>query len=147
MPDIRFTRGNIVNDPADVLVNTVNCVGVMGKGVAKAFADAFPDIVAPYRLQCRSGQIRPGTSRVYRIPNDPQFRCWAAMATKDHWRDPSQYDWVEAALADLARNARAIDAESIAIPRPGCGLGGLAWERVQPMLEAALRDFRVTVYL
>ena len=147
MPIERFTRGNIVNDPADVIVNTVNCVGVMGKGVAKAFADAFPAILDPYRRACRAGEIRPGTARIYAIPGDPASRCWAAMATKDHWRDPSQYPWIEAGLANLARNAHAVDARSIAIPRPGCGLGGLSWARVQPMLEAALSDFRVTVYL
>lgn len=147
MPSIQFIRGDITADQSNILVNTVNCVGVMGKGVALAFANAFPAIIAPYKAACSSSAIRPGTSRLYPIPGDPQSRCWAAMATKDHWRDPSQYGWVETALADLAANARAIGARSIAIPRPGCGNGGLDWARVRPMLEAALADFDVTVYV
>lgn len=147
MASIQFIRGDITADPSDVLVNTVNCAGVMGKGVAKAFADAFPTIVPPYKAACRAGDIRPGTARIYAIPGDADARCWAALATKNHWRDPSQYTWVETGLADLAANARAIGARSIAIPRPGCGNGGLSWDRVKPMLQTALADFDVTVYL
>lgn len=143
MASIHFMRGNLIADRADVLVNTVNCVGVMGAGLAKAFATAFPYIVAPYQAACKAGQIIPGTAMLFPLGDG---RLWAALATKNHWRNPSQLEWVRAGLYDLADRARQADARSIAIGRPGCGLGGLDWDLVRPVLVAALSDFDVTVY-
>ena len=143
MASIRFVRGNLLADRADLLVNTVNCVGVMGAGLAKAFATAFPHIVPPYQAACRAGQIIPGTALLFPLGDG---RLWAALATKNHWGNPSQLDWVRSGLYDLAARARHAGVNSIAIGRPGCGLGGLRWDLVRPVLMAALADFRVTVY-
>lgn len=142
--------GNIVASNADVLVNTVNCVGVMGKGVALAFKTAFPTIMPEYQRACRSRIIRPGTTKLYPLPGPRKafapLRFWAAMATKDNWRDPSRLEWIAPALAELADGARGHGATSIAIPPPGCGNGGLDWRVVEPLVLDILSEFDLEIY-
>ena len=134
-------RGLITRDQSDILVNTVNCVGVMGAGTAKEFASAFPEILAPYRADCRNGRLQPGSCLLYHLPAhavtqaQTRQRYWAALATKSHWRHPSQYDWVDSALVQLAHNARSVGARSIALTPPGCRNGGIALDRVQARIE------------
>ncbi len=115
---------DITASRADILVNTVNCVGVMGKGVAKAFKTAFPSIMPAYQHACRTGQIRPGHTILFPLPVPGAPRHWAAMATKDHWREGSQLAWITTALTDLARQAEAAGARSIAIPPPAAATAG-----------------------
>lgn len=148
---VRYCPGaNITASQADVLVNTVNCVGVMGKGVALAFKTAFPSIMSDYQRACRSGALRPGRTLLFGLPSAGlafgPIRSWAAMATKDHWRDPSRLEWIAPALADLAREAAARGARSIAIPPPGCGNGGLDWRVVEPLVLDALAGFDLEIY-
>jgi len=133
---------NIVDDDAELLVNTVNCVGVMGKGVALAFKTRWPGIMAPYKAECRMG-LRPGACPIHRLPGG---RHWAALATKDHWRDPSRIEWVGAGLAVLAGSAKVMGIKSIALPPPGCGNGGLDWRQVEPIVLAVLSGFDVRIY-
>lgn len=139
--------GNIVDDDADILVNTVNAVGIMGKGVALSFKERWPGIDAVYKADCRNGWILPGTCRLYWLPAQPLMtRHWAALATKDHWRDPSRMEWIESSLVMLADEARDVGARSIAIPPPGCGNGGLNWREVEPMVLRHLGDFDLRIY-
>jgi O-acetyl-ADP-ribose deacetylase (regulator of RNase III) len=125
--------GSVVESDADILVNTVNVVGVMGKGVALAFKERFPEIMGPYRAACRSGALAPGGVLFV----DVRGRTVACVATKAHWRDPSRYEWVESCLRALAAGAAERGAASVALPPPGCGNGGLDWGRVLPMVEEA----------
>jgi O-acetyl-ADP-ribose deacetylase (regulator of RNase III) len=138
-----FRSGNIVDDDADLLVNTVNAVGIMGRGVALAFKTRWPSIMSPYTAACRSGALKAGGCLMFDLPDG---RKWAALATKDHWRDPSRYHWVETGLVQLRRIAKDHGIRSIAIPPPGCGNGGLDWNRVRPLVVEALREFDLRTY-
>lgn len=148
MADVIFLPGkNIVHSNADCLVNTVNCVGVMGKGVALAFKTTFPQIMGPYQSACRTGKILPGTANLYplRVKNG-RLTHWAAFASKNHWRNPSEYEWIKTALANLALNAKAAGVHSIALPPVGCGNGGLNWDLVKPMVLESLSEFNLEIY-
>ena len=135
--------GDVTQDSAAILVNTVNAVGVMGKGVALAFRQRWPAIMAPYVAACRSGRLRAGGCLLFPLPDG---RLWAALATKAHWRDPSQMAWIESGLSQLAELAAKAGAHSIAIPPPGCGNGGLEWRRVEPLVLTALGSFDLRIY-
>lgn len=143
------TGGDICNTEADALVCTVNCVGVMGKGVALAVKLAFPDVYEPYRRWCAEGNLRPG--QVLPLFRAAGLRPSAvfAFATKNHWRDPSQLQWISWGLAALAANITAFRhvVPSVAIPPLGCGAGGLDWKVVRPMIVAAFESLPVDVYL
>lgn len=138
-----FPGKDVSADDADIIVNTVNCVGVMGAGVALAMKNRFPEIMPAYQEACRSGQLRPGGCLLLPLPDG---RHWAALATKDHWRNPSQYDWVMNGLNKLERLAQRAGARSIAIPPPGCGNGGLNWDKVRPMVLKTLGSFDLRIY-
>ena len=135
--------GDVTEDNAAILVNTVNIVGVMGKGVALAFRQRWPAIMTPYVAACRSGHLRAGGCLLFPLPDG---RLWAALATKAHWRDPSQMTWIAHGLSQLAELAAEAGARSIAIPPPGCGNGGLDWRRVEPLVLAALGGFDLRIY-
>ena len=132
---ITYTRGDIFAFKANAVVNTVNCVGVMGKGVALAVKQKYPPILSAYKHACRAGIITPGS-----------LWCWHAhdgtivynVATKDHWRDPSQYRWVESGLSRLSTILAHVSPMTIVVPPLGCGCGGLDWDVVQPMIANAL---------
>ncbi len=148
-PNVTYIAGDITKNQAQVLVNTVNSRlapsgrGVMGAGVAKAFKNAFPSIMKDYEKAIRSGELRPGTAMLFDLPDG---RKWAALATKDDWKNPSQMKWVEDGLKDLAKNMKAAGLTSVAIPPPGCGNGGLNWEKVRPLVLEHLSDFDLNVY-
>lgn len=140
----RYLPGvDITQSLAPLLVNTVNTVGVMGAGVAQAFRLRWPGIIPDYLAACRSGALQPGGCLLLPLPDG---RHWAALATKQHWRDPSQEGWVESGLAELARLAGAARIGHIALPPPGCGHGGLDWRRVEPMVLAALAGFALDIH-
>jgi O-acetyl-ADP-ribose deacetylase (regulator of RNase III) len=135
-------HADISTDQAQLLVNTVNTVGVMGAGVAKAVRLRYPDIMGPYKAACESTdprrRLEPGTLHLY---NAPDGRLLVNMATKQNWRDPSEYDWVGAGLVYLNRLLceRRTDIRSVLLPPPGCGNGGLDWPRVNRMVQTYLR--------
>ena len=117
---------------ADVIVNLVNCVGVMGKGVALAFRERFgAPALKPYFDLCRARALKPGDCPILAMPDG---RLWAAFATKAHWRDPARMDWIERGLDHLAEEVERVGARSVALPPPGCGYGGLDWAVVEPMV-------------
>lgn len=133
--------GNLVEDDADVLVCAVNCVGVMGKGVALAFRLKWPEVMGDYRRACNTGEMHPGACFLFPLPDG---RRWAALATKDSWRRPSQYLWVDSGLLDLVRELKATGAKSVALPALGCGNGRLEWPRVHQMIA---RRFESVPYM
>lgn len=135
-------NADIKKDQAQLLVNTVNTVGVMGAGVAKAVRLRYPEIMPPYQAACRSEdprrRLEPGTLHLY---NAPDGRLVVNMATKRDWRDPSEYDWVGAGLVYLNRLLceKRTDIRSVLLPPPGCGHGGLDWADVNRMVRTYLR--------
>jgi O-acetyl-ADP-ribose deacetylase (regulator of RNase III) len=141
--------GNLLDAPADALVNTVNTVGVMGKGLALQFKQAYPDNFRAYQAACRQGAVRLGQMFVYEPGLAGQPRYLVNFPTKGHWRDRSSLDGIRAGLADLRRVILDRAITSIAVPPLGCGNGGLDWRDVRPLIDEALGDLpgvRIIVY-
>lgn len=136
---IKSTSGNLLNSPADALVNAVNSVGVMGKGIALQFKERFPEAFKAYAAACSAGQVRVGDMFV--TPGGPAGPKWIIhFPTKQHWKNPSRLEWIRDGLVALRGLIQERQIKSIAIPPLGCGLGGLDWAEVRPMIEAALGD-------
>lgn len=130
---------DLLRDNAEALVNTVNCVGVMGKGLALSFKRRFPEMFQQYRMASHNNEVRIGRVHLWRNPAG-RPRLVLNFPTKMHWRDPSQLEWVAAGLFDLARVIRAEQLKSIAIPPLGCGLGGLQWPTVRRLINDVLQQ-------
>jgi O-acetyl-ADP-ribose deacetylase (regulator of RNase III) len=135
---IHLTHGDLLKqDDVDAIVNTVNCVGVMGKGIALQFKNKWPDNFAQYQAACKAGKVRPGTMNVFDAGAYAQPHFIINFPTKDHWRGNSKLSFIQDGLKDLVAQVRALDIRSIAIPPLGCGNGGLDWADVKPMIEVA----------
>jgi O-acetyl-ADP-ribose deacetylase (regulator of RNase III) len=135
---IRYTQGNLLDAPEEALVNTVNEVGVMGKGIARMFREAFPESAAEYEQAARRKEVRVGRVLVTRNEGLLGPRWIVHFPTKRHWRNPSRLEWVREGLADLVRVVREREIRSIAVPPLGCGHGGLDWRSVRAEIEDAL---------
>jgi len=131
--------GDILKCEVEALVNTVNCVGVMGRGLALQFKNAYPENFRAYKAACDQKEVQPGRMFVYET-GQPVPRFIINFPTKRHWRDKSRIEDIEAGLVDLVRVIREKDIRSIAIPPLGCGLGGLNWREVRPCIEQALEQ-------
>jgi O-acetyl-ADP-ribose deacetylase (regulator of RNase III) len=136
---MHFTEGNLLEADVEALVNTVNTVGVMGKGIALMFKEAFPDNFRMYASACQRGEVRVGEMFVTG-PRTHRPRWLINFPTKEHWRNRTRVEWVKDGLADLRRIIQEKEIRSIAVPPLGCGNGGLRWEVVKPLIEAALGD-------
>lgn len=146
---IELVRGNILKADAEALVNTVNCVGVMGRGIALQFQKAFPDMFRAYVTACQRGELRPGKVQVHDLTrlNNPHYII--NLPTKKHWKGKSHIEDIESGLQALVAEVRRLRLHSVAIPPLGCGLGGLNWQDVLPRIRqtfAELPDVRVLVY-
>lgn len=139
---IRYVQGNLLDAQAEALVNAVNTVGVMGKGIALAFKQRFELNYGLYAAACRAGEVQVGRMFVTETGELTDPRWIVNFPTKQHWRQPAQLAWVTEGLADLHRFIRLNGVRSIAIPALGAGLGGLAWPDVRAAIEAALADLR-----
>lgn len=146
---LRYVRGDILEAEAEALVNTVNCVGVMGRGIALRFKEAFPDNFKAYAAACRRGEVQPGRLFVFDTGRLTAPRYIINFPTKRHWRGKSRIEDIEAGLAALVEEIRSRNIRSIAIPPLGSGLGGLDWTEVRRRIERALAELReveVTVF-
>lgn len=139
---------NLLDSNCDVLVNCVNCVGVAGKGVALEFKKRYPEMYRDYKHDCKAGFIETGKTWWWITDDNRYIVCFP---TKQHWRDPSKLEWIESGLIDFAYFLN-IDApwnpdryNSIAIPKLGCGNGGLSWNDVHPLMIKYLKDLPVEV--
>ena len=145
---IEFTTGNLMESQDAVLVNTVNTVGVMGKGIALQFKDDFPHNFAVYADACRKGELCPGKLLVVK---DFSPHCGEKIIvnfpTKVHWRNPSEYSYIEQGLVALRKFLSDKKVDSISIPPLGCGNGGLDWIRVKPMIVAALEGLNTHIHV
>lgn len=134
---IEFIHGDILKTDAEAVVNTVNCVGVMGKGLALQFKKAFPENFKAYQTACRHKEIRPGRMFVFETGNTVNPYYIVNFPTKRHWRDRSCYEDIASGLKALEAEVRNRNIHSIAIPPLGCGLGGLYWKKVRVIIEEA----------
>lgn len=134
---IETTQGNLLTAKAEALVNTVNCVGFMGKGIALQFKQAFPANFKHYETACAAGEVMPGRMLVHDNGGLVNPRWIINFPTKRHWRGKSRIDDVADGLQALTAEVQRLGIRSIAVPPLGCGLGGLDWAEVRPMIEAA----------
>jgi len=147
---IEIAQGNLLKAPAEALVNTVNTVGVMGKGIALQFRQAFPEMYRAYEKACKDGDIQLGQVHVFDLGGLVGGPRWIInFPTKGHWRSASRLADVENGLTDLIAQIRKLGIRSVAVPPLGCGNGGLDWNLVCPRIEqafAALPEVHVFLY-
>lgn len=146
---IRYTSGNILEADTDALVNTVNCVGVMGRGIALQFKNAYPLNFKAYEAACKRKDVEPGRMFVFETGQLTNPRFIINFPTKRHWRGKSRMEDIDSGLVALVREIRERGIRSIAIPPLGSGLGGLNWAEVRERIEEALSglsDVDVVVY-
>ncbi|MFZ0284264.1 MAG: macro domain-containing protein [Terriglobales bacterium] len=146
---IEFRSGDILKDESEALVNTVNCVGIMGRGIALQFKDAYPDNFKFYAAACRHNEVQPGRMLVFETGRLSPPHYIINFPTKRHWRGKSRIEDIQNGLNALVEEVRAHGIRSIAIPPLGSGLGGLDWATVRPYIEAItakLGDVRIVVY-
>jgi len=146
---IKTTTGNLLHAHADALVNTVNCVGVMGKGIALQFKKAFPEMFKLYREDSKAGQVIPGRMHVFSTGSLVPPHYVINFPTKRHWRAKSRMSDIEDGLVDLVNQVHELGLRSLAIPPLGAGNGGLNWHEVRPKIVAAfeeLPDVEILLY-
>ena len=134
---IETVRGDLLHADVEALVNPVNCVGHMGKGLALQFKRAFRANFSAYAAACKAGKVTPGTMFIHNMAGLVNQRYILNFPTKRHWREKSRLEDVAAGLFALVTDLRQQGIRSIAIPPLGCGLGGLDWAVVRPMIEQA----------
>ena len=146
---IEYKTGDLFDEDVEALVNSVNCVGVMGRGIALQFKNRFPANFKAYAKACNLDEVRPGRVFVYESGQMTNPRYIVNFPTKRHWRGKSRMEDIEAGLVDLVREVEERNIRSIAIPPLGTNLGGLQWADVRPRIEAAfegLDDLTVMLF-
>lgn len=154
-PVIRYVENsNLFDSNADALINPVNCKGTMGKGIAREFSKRFPECVPPYKQACITGKLTPGVLLYVKLAIQPDFFAMRRpgiilFPTKNHWKDPSRLEWIDQGLHYLKSNYQLWGIRSVAMPQVGCGLGGLNWELVRPIVEEVFsgEPIEIEVYL
>lgn len=137
---IHYTTGDILQTEAEALVNTVNCVGIMGRGIALQFKQVFPANFKAYAAACKHGEVQPGRMFVFDTGTLTPPRYVINFPTKRHWRGKSRIEDIENGLVALVNEVRARGIRSIAIPPLGSGLGGLDWGQVRPLIVRAFAE-------
>ena len=146
---IKYVKGNLLEAKSQALINTVNTVGVMGKGIALQFKEAFPLNYKKYIDACKAKWLQPGKLLVVNEKTLDGNRVIINFPTKTEWFQKSKYDYIESGLAALVEELKKGEIKSIAIPPLGCGNGGLKWDRVKSLIEKHLRSFtdiEITIY-
>ena len=146
---IEFGQGNLLEADVQALVNTVNTVGIMGKGIALQFKKAYPENFTAYAKACKRNDVQIGRMFIHHLGQleGPQFII--NFPTKGHWRGRSKLEDIEAGLESLVKDVSRLQIQSLALPPLGCGHGGLMWDDVYPMIVQAFKavpDVRVVVY-
>ncbi|MBI4880534.1 MAG: macro domain-containing protein [Planctomycetes bacterium] len=146
---IEYKTGDVLAEDAEALVNTVNCAGSMGRGIALHFKKAWPENFRAYAAACRRNEVQPGRMFVFGTGLLANPRYIINFPTKRHWRGKSRMEDIEAGLRALVEEIRKRGIRSIAIPALGAGLGGLDWAEVRARIESAMRglpDVKVIVF-
>lgn len=140
---ITYVATNLFDSPAQVLVNTVNTEGVMGKGIALQFRKTFPKMFEEYQALCEKGQIEIGKLWVYKSPHK-----WVLnFPTKKSWRQPSKLEYIDAGLQKFVSEFSDLKMQSIAFPALGCGNGELSWSEVKPLMESHLKAVPADIFI
>jgi O-acetyl-ADP-ribose deacetylase (regulator of RNase III) len=140
---LKYIEGDLFSSPAQVLVNTVNTVGVMGKGIALEFKKRYPEMFAKYKEQCDKHKLVIGKLMLWYAPDH-----WLLQfPTKEHWRNPSKIEYIEKGLMTFTRKYADYNISSIAFPKLGCGNGELSWNEVKPLMEKYLSTLPIQVYI
>lgn len=140
---LTYIEGDLFCSPAQVLVNTVNTVGVMGKGIALEFKKRYPEMFETYKKQCDKHNLTIGRLMLWYAPDH-----WILQfPTKEHWRNPSKLEYIEKGLMAFVRKYADYNIASIAFPKLGCGNGELNWTDVKAVMEKYLKDLPIDVYI
>jgi len=140
---ITYLKGDLFKSPAKILVNTVNTVGAMGKGIALEFKKQYPEMFYRYKELCEEKNLCIGNLFLWK-----KEKKWVLLfPTKENWKNPSKIEYIEAGLKKFADNWDKLGADSIAFPRLGCGNGGLDWKEVQPLMEKYLKNIPLEIYI
>lgn len=137
---IQIKSGDLLKEESDAIVNTVNCVGVMGKGIALQFKQRWPLNFKAYAAACERDEVKPGKMFIYDLGVWAKPRFIINFPTKVHWRGDSEIEYVETGLRDLVLQVKRLEIKSIALPPLGCGNGGLNWNVVKQLVFAAFKD-------
>lgn len=140
MSGITYTMGDLFESDCEALVNAVNCVGVMGRGIALQFKTAYPENFKAYADACKREELVPGRMFVYETRSLVNPRFIINFPTKRHWRGKSRMEDIESGLVALVEEIRSRGIRSIAIPALGAGLGGLDWKEVRTRIDSALTE-------
>lgn len=141
------TTGDLLKADADALVNAVNTVGVMGKGIALQFRETYPECFKSYKIACQTGELTAGKMHVFATGNVTNPRYIINFPTKRHWRDKSRLEDIKSGLKALTQTIKDHKINSIAIPPLGCGNGGLDWQEVRILVEAFAEISAVKILL
>jgi len=145
---INYVTGNILDSEAQAIVNTVNTVGIMGKGIALQFKKAYPNNYKAYSLACKNKEVVVGKMFVTNDSNiSSGEKIIINFPTKQNWRKPSEYIYIEDGLDDLIDVIKKNQIKSIAIPPLGAGNGGLKWEKVKKVIEEKLSSFNIEIFV
>ncbi|MEQ9220241.1 MAG: macro domain-containing protein [Cyclobacteriaceae bacterium] len=144
---LQFVKGNLLNAEAEALVNTVNTVGVMGKGIALQFKNRYPENYKIYRDACKSGTFHTGEILAVKDGNLMNQKWILNFPTKAHWKGNSRYEYISSGLKALRQTLQEKNIKSVAIPPLGCGNGGLEWSKVKPMIRQSLEDLDITAFV
>lgn len=140
---LKYVQGDLFSSPAKVLVNTVNTQGVMGKGIALTFKQAYPEMFKKYQEFCEKNLLSIGKLWLYKSPNK-----WVLnFPTKKEWRKKSEYQYIEEGLKKFVATYQEKGITSIAFPKLGCGNGGLDWDKVKQMMEQYLGQLPIEIYI
>ncbi len=143
MAQIQYLKGDIFDSKAQVIVNTVNCQGVMGKGLALAFKERFPDMFTVYQQDCKAGKLHIGRPTIY-----TKSTPWILnFPTKNYWRYPSKLEYLEKGLEFLIAHYKKVGITSIAFPKLGAQNGKLSWDEVGPLMAKYLSQLNIDVYI
>ncbi|WP_297112821.1 macro domain-containing protein [uncultured Devosia sp.] len=140
---ITYLETSVFDSPAQTLVNTVNTVGVMGKGIAKEFKERYPTMFREYKKLCDENQLRVGNLHLWRTDN----RWVLNFPTKTTWRQPSRLEYITSGLEKFVASYARLGITSISFPPLGCGNGNLNWADVRPVMERYLSKVNITVYI
>lgn len=140
---LQFVNTSLLEADSQTVVNTVNTVGVMGKGLAKYFAEKYPEMLKPYKEHCKDGSLTTGKLWLWKA----QDQWILNFPTKQHWKQPSKLEYIESGLKKFVEKYEERGIREISFPRLGCGNGGLDWEDVRPLMERYLENLPITVYI